>query len=274
VETYDLSDVFKRVRGVDKNSDKFRDKKEALQKYSDWSKVPEEVFIKIVKLGTVIDDIIEENRLDAIAIRCWIELQEQLGISPCVLLSALNNEYKVAACEVDVGNAVAMYALQQASGEVSACLDWNNNYKDDENKCILFHCGPVPQAMMREKGVVTDHLILANVVGPGKSYGPNQGRIKSGPFTFSSTSTTNGRLRFYVGQGAFTDDSIPENFFGCAGVAEIPNLQNVLLYIGNNGHRHHASVTPTHISKPLVEALTKYRGFEVAEPQKERGKER
>lgn len=224
-----------------------------------------EAFSNISKLGVVIDDIIEENKLDAIALRCWIELQEQLGISPCVLLSALNNEHKVAACEVDVGNAVAMYALQQASGEVTACLDWNNNYKDEENKCI--HCGPVPQAMMREKGVITDHLILANAVGHGRSYGSNQGRIKSGPFTFSSMVTADGQLRFYVGQGAFTEDPIPENFFGCARVAEILNLQDVLLHAGSNGYRHHTSVTPSHVSEPLVEALIKYRGFEVAEPQ-------
>lgn len=268
METYDLSDIFKRVREIDESGDKYKLKSEALKKYSKWDGIPQEALSNIVKLGVVIDEVIEENKLDAIAIRCWIELQEQLGISPCVLLSFLNNEYRVAACEVDIGNTVSMYALQQASGEVVACLDWNNNYKDDENKCILFHCGPVPQAMMREKGMVTDHLIIANALGPGRAYGPNQGRIKSGPFTFASMLTQDGRLKFYIGEGTFTDDPIPENFFGCAGVVEISNLQDVLLHVGNNGYRHHVSVTPLHVSKVVVEALTKYKGFEVAEPQK------
>ncbi len=270
LETYDLSDMFRRVKELNESSNKYKAKSKTLKGYANWGKVPQDAFSTITKLGVVIDDLIEENKLDAIAIRCWIELQEQFGISPCVILSLLNNEYKVAACEVDVGNAITMYALQQASGEVATCLDWNNNYKDDRNKCILFHCGPVPQAMMREKGVVTDHLILANAVGPGRSYGPNQGRIKAGPITFSSMLTASGKLEFYVGEGRFTDDPIPEEFFGCAGVAEIPDLQDVLLHVGNNGYRHHCGVTPSHIAGPLVEALTKYRGFEVAEPQKKR----
>lgn len=269
METYDLSDVFKRMREVKENGSKYKLKSKILKSYSDWGKVPETPLSNITKLGVVIDNIIKENKLDAIALRCWIELQQQFNISPCVLLSLLNNEYKAAACEVDIGNAVAMYALQQASGEVAACLDWNNNYGDDENKCILFHCGPVPQAMMKKKGIITDHLILANAVGEGNGFGCNIGRIKASPFTFSSMLTVDGQPKFYIGEGEFTDDPIPENFFGCAGVAEIPNLQNVLLHVGSNGYRHHTSVTPLHVSKPVIEALTKYRGFEVAEPQKE-----
>lgn len=268
METYDLSDIFCRMEQVDEKNKKYKDKKEILKNYSSWSGVPEESFIKITKLGVVLDGLIKENKLDAIALRCWVEMQQQLGISPCVVLSLLNNEFIPAACEVDVGNAVAMYALGKASGEVTTCLDWNNNYGDEESKCILFHCGPVPQAMMRAKGKITDHAILANAVGSGKAYGPNQGRIKAGPFTFSSMLTADGKLKFYAGEGQFTNDPIPEEFFGCAGVAEIPKLQDVLMHIGNAGHRHHVSITPSRVSAPFAEALTKYLGFEVSQPQK------
>ena len=45
------------------------------------------------------------------------------------------------ACEVDVTGALTMYAMQLASGSPSALVDWNNNYGDDEDKCVLFHCG-------------------------------------------------------------------------------------------------------------------------------------
>ena len=43
--------------------------------------------------------------------------------------------------------------------------------------------------------------------------------------TFGSMLTRDGRLEFYLGEGRFTDDPIPDDFFGCAGVAEIPGLQ-------------------------------------------------
>lgn len=45
-----------------------------------------------------------------------------------------------------------------------------------------------------------------------------------------------GRLRFYLGQGRFAEDKIPANFFGCAGVAEIERLQDVLLHARHNGY--------------------------------------
>jgi len=267
METFDLLDVVGRMQAIDASSADYRSKAEVLRAYADFSGVPEDSFDNLVRLGVVLDALVEELRLDAIAIRCWIEMQQQLKISPCVLLSEMNNRGIPAACEVDVGNAVSMYALSKASGDTAACLDWNNNYGEDDDKCILFHCGPVPQAMMTDKGTVTGHAILENAVGPGCSYGCNVGRIKPMPFTFASMMTDAGRLKFYLGQGEFTSDEIPREFFGCAGVAHIPMLQDVLLHVGRNGHRHHVSATPGHVAAPVREALGYYLGFEVDSPQ-------
>ena len=240
---------------------------ESLADYANFDRVPGEALDKIVRLGIAIDQIIEETNLDAIALRCWQEMQLQLGISPCVLLSELNNRGIIASCEVDVGNAVAMRALSAASGNVAACLDWNNNYGDDPDKCILFHCGPVPQDMMVDRGVVTGHAILDNVEAIKSSWGCNTGRIKPTEFTFSSMMTEEGGLKFYVGQGGFTGDPIPADYFGCGGVAQIDGLQDVLLHVGREGHRHHVGVTPGHVARPLIEALGYYLGFDIRVPQ-------
>lgn len=269
METFDLSDVFVRMESVSESSDAYKAKADTLKAYADFDNAPADKFARLVKLGVIIDEIIEEASLDAVAIRCWVEMQRHLGISPCVLLSELNDRGIAAACEVDVGNAIAMHALSCASGNVAACLDWNNNYGDAEDKCILFHCGPVPQSMMTAKGTVTDHAILNNAPGIKSSYGCNVGRIKPTPFTFSSMLTRDGDLHFYVGEGEFTDDPIPEEFFGCAGVAQIDDLQDVLLSIGMDGHRHHTSVTPDLVGAPLCEALEYYLGFDVSVPQEE-----
>ncbi len=75
--------------------------------------------------------------------------------------------------------------------------------------------------------------------------------------------TEDGKLKFYLGQGRFTADPIPADFFGCAGVAEIESLQDKLQTIGYAGHRHHVSVTPGHHRAAVAEALAKYLGFEV-----------
>ena len=263
-ETLDLSDIFARVRAIKSGSVKVKRKAEILKRSSSWKGVPRAAFEQLAKLGVVLDEVIKEYQMSALAFRCWMEIQQQLGISPCVLLGLLNERRIAAACEVDVCNAVAMRALSLASGEAPACLDLNNNYADEENKCILFHCGPVPPSMMTNKGRITDHSILMTALGEGCGYGCRQGRIAPTPFTYGSIKTEDGRICMYLGEGRFTDDPIAADFFGCPGVAEIPGLQDKLQVIGYLGYRHHISVTPGHIVEPMYEALEKYLGYEVA----------
>jgi len=267
METYDLSDVFKRMEGVGKGEEAYVSTAERLKAYSDCSGLPAEAFDKLVRLSVVLHGMVEEFGLDAIALRCWVEMQQQLGISPCLILSEMNDRGIPAACEVDVGNAVCMFALSRASGNAPACLDWNNNYGEEEDKCILFHCGSAPRSLMTGTGRVVDHAILANAAGPGCGWGCYVGRLAPGPITFASMTTEAGRLKFYLGEGRFTEDPIPEDFFGCAGVAEIPGLQRVLLHVGLEGHRHHTSITRGHVMGPVREALERYLGCEVAAPQ-------
>ena len=86
-------------------------------------------------------------------------------------------------------------------------------------------------------------------------------------FTFGSLMTEDGRAKMYLGEGSFTTDPIPNNYFGVAGVAEIRNLQDVLLHIGQSGHRHHVSITPGRVETPVAHALAHYLDFEVTLPQ-------
>ena len=269
VETFDLSGVLARVQSISADGSVYKNKLEELQTYTNWDGVPDSALDKITRLGVALDELIAEYNMDAIAIRCWIELQEQLGISPCVLLGLLNNTGTIAACEVDVCNAVAMAALSYASGRPATVLDWNNNYGEEDDKCILFHCGPVPSDLMTDKGQVSDHLILVNAVGEDQSFGCVVGRISPTDLTFGSMMTDAGRVKVYLGDGRFTADEIPSNFFGAAGVAEIASLQDVLLHVGMNGYRHHVGVTTGKHVAPIQEALEKYLDFDVTIPQTE-----
>jgi hypothetical protein len=93
------------------------------------------------------------------------------------------------------------------------------------------------------------------------------GRIAPSDITFGSLLTDAGRLRIYLGEGRITSDPIPSEFFGCAGVAEIPGLQDVLLHIGRHGFRHHVGITPGRMLEPLRDALETYLDFDVSLPQ-------
>ena len=261
-ETLDLSEVFLRFKSVDTAGEAYKAKLERLKNYTCWDGVPSEAVIRMAKLGVVIDAIIAEFQMDAIAFRCWLELEKELKIAPCTLLSEINDRGIPAACEVDVCNAVMMRALGLAAQRPATCLDWNNNYGEDPDKCILFHCGPVPQSLMTAKGQVVDHPMFAKALGCGCGWGPNVGRIAASPMTYASAKTEDGKIHVYVGEGAMTADPIAKDFFGCAGVAHIPQLQNKLRIIGRAGYRHHVSMTFGQYEPALTEAFSTYLPYE------------
>ena len=264
-ETLDLSEVIRRVRDVKTSGAGFKAKADRLRRYTGWKGVPAASFEMLAKLGVVLDDLIVEYAMDAMSLRCWIELEKELRVSPCVLLSEINERGIPAACELDVCNAVAMYALRLASGRPATCLDWNNNYGDEDDKCILFHCGPVPQSLMVGKGQIVDHPMFAKAMGAGCGFGCNTGRLAPSPMTYASAKTQDGALTFYLGEGEITADPVAEDFFGCAGVARIEGLQRKLHTIGHEGYRHHVSVTVGHVAVPVREAFTRYLGYKMTD---------
>jgi L-fucose isomerase-like protein len=262
VESFDLSELIYKVQQKTDNDKKVLARKERLINYTNFNRVPDNKITTLAKISVVIDEYIEKYELNAITLRCWEEMQTVLGVAPCVLLSELNDRGIVASCEIDLCSAINMYSMQLASEQPTACLDWNNNYGNDPDKVILFHCGPVAQSLMKAKGVVTDHKMFAKA-NPGSGWGSNEGDIKAFPMTYSNCKTENGKLTFYIGEGEFTEDEIEDEFFGCGGVAKINNLQPKLIKLGRSGFRHHTAVGVGHMSKVLNEAFRYYLDYEV-----------
>ena len=64
-------------------------------------------------------------------------------------------------------------------------------------------------------------------------------------------------------EGKFTEDVIEDAFFGCGGVAEIPDLQNKLVRLAKGGFKHHTTVGVGHMKYILEEAFKTYLGYEV-----------
>ena len=263
-DTFDLSDLVYRVGKYDDKNERVQEKAMRLAGYTDCSRVPADKLITLAKVSVVLDDYIEEYELDCLTLRCWEEMQSVLGIAPCVLLSELNDRGIVASCEIDLCSAINMYSMQLASGCPTTCLDWNNNYGDDPNKVILFHCGPVAQSLMDGKGTVTDHKMFAKGC-PGCGWGSNEGRIAAFEFTYSNCKTEDGKLTFYVDEGRFTGEPIEKEFFGCGGVAEINGLQKKLIKLAKNGYRHHTAVGKGRMAQILHEAFTTYLGYDMFE---------
>lgn len=262
VESFDLSELFEFVRAKRDNDEKVTAKKSALEKYTDFTNVPEDKKLTLAKISVVIDEYIEAYHLDAIALRCWNEMETYLRVCPCVLLSELNDRGITASCEIDMCSAITMRALSLATEGPAACLDWNNNYGDDPNKVILFHCGSTAQKLMAAKGTVTSHKMF-DKGDPGSGWGTNEGRIAAFPMTFSNCKTEDGKITVYFSEGKFTDDCIEKEFFGCGGVAEIDGLQDKLIRLARGGFKHHTTVANGCVKDVLEEAFKIYLGYDV-----------
>ena len=155
-----------------------------------------------------------------------------------------------------------MHALALASETPSALLDWNNNYGEDPDKAVCFHCSNLPKHFF-ESVRMDFQEIIAGTVGKENTFGTCVGRVKAGAMSFArfSTNDRKGVISGYVGQGEFTNDSLQT--FGGAGVVRIPNLQQLLRFICERGFEHHVAANFATVAGPVYEATTKYLRWDV-----------
>jgi L-fucose isomerase-like protein len=262
VITIDLSEILGRINRMRDEDDAAQTKLRDIKNYVSTGEVPASSLLKMAKLGAVIDGWMHETQVDISAVQCWTSLEEYFGVVPCTVMSMMSNNLMSSACEVDIVGVVGMHALRLASGTPSALLDWNNNYGDDPNKAVCFHCSNLPKHFFADVRMDFQEII-AGTVGKLNTFGTCVGRVKAAPMTFARFSTDDrlGKMRGYVGGGRFTDDSLET--FGGAGVVEIPHLQDLLRMICEQGFEHHTSANLSEVPGMVHEATTKYLGWDV-----------
>ncbi|MBM4027303.1 MAG: fucose isomerase [Planctomycetes bacterium] len=262
VEPVDLYEILSKVERLADNDRKVKAKLDAIRKYTNTEAIPAAGLLKMAKFGAVVDMWIKEKQLAGTAIQCWTALEEFFGIVPCTVMSMMSQSLLPSACEVDITGLLAMYILQLASGTPSALLDWNNNYQDEPDKCVLFHCSNLPKSFFTADRMDYQEII-AGSVGKENTYGTIVGRIKASPATFCRTMTddVDGVMRAYVGEGQFTDDALET--FGGYGVMQIEELQTLLTYICRMGFEHHVAVSLSQTAAPIAEALSNYLAWDV-----------
>jgi L-fucose isomerase-like protein len=270
VDTLDLSEVFGRAARLKVDDPALKTKLDEMQAYVPAGGVPNESLKRMAKLGVVIDKWMADNNLVASALQCWTSMEEFYGVVPCTLMSMMSNTLMPSACETDIAGLVGMYALVLASGKPSAIVDWNNNYADDPDKGVIFHCSNLPKDIFVPESVTVEDVphmdyqaIIAGTVGKDNTYGTVVGRVKAAPFTYCRVSTDdlNGKIRAYLGEGELTND--PLKTFGGYGVVQIPNLQKLLRHICENGFEHHVAMNLSQVAPAVNEALIKYMGWDV-----------
>jgi L-fucose isomerase-like protein len=262
VEPIDLSEIMGRIDRLADKDAAVQGKLAEIHAYVDTGDVNESALLKMAKLGLVMDRWMKEVDVTVSAVQCWTSMEEYFGVVPCTVMSMLSNANLPSACEVDVMGTISMHALTLASTTPAALLDWNNNYGDDPDKAVCFHCSNLPLDFF-ESAKMDYQEIIAGTVGRDNTWGTVVGKVKAGPMSFARFSTDEraGVIKGYVGEGAFTKDRLKT--FGGAGVVEIPRLQQLLHHICRHGFEHHVAATFSHVADAVHEATVRYLGWDV-----------
>jgi L-fucose isomerase-like protein len=262
VTTVDLSEIIGKANKLDAQAATVKAKLAEITGYAPAPGVPPEKLVQMAKMGVVLTDWMDVNHLDATAIQCWTSVQENYGCNVCTLMSMMSEKFMPSACEVDVTGVLTMHAMQLAGCTPAALVDWNNNYADDDDKCVLFHCGNWAKSFLPDIKISTAP-ILGSILGVENTYGALDGRTPAGPLTYGriTTADAEGKIRCYVGEGELTNDELKT--FGNRAVAKVPNLQKVLRHVCEKGFEHHVVMTQSHSAEILAEAFSNYFGWEV-----------
>ncbi len=262
VEPIDLSEILGRIARMKDDDPAAQAKLAAIRSYAPTGDTPDSALMKMAKLGAVIDGWMQKTEVAISAIQCWTSLEEFFGVVPCTVMSMMSDDLLSSACEVDICGVVGMHALRLASNSPSALLDWNNNYGDDPDKAVCFHCSNLPKHFFEEMRMDFQQII-AGSVGKENTFGTYSGRVKAGAMSYARFSTNDraGTIDGYVGDGEFTRD--PLTTFGGAGVVRIPRMQELLRYICERGFEHHVAANFSTSAAAVHEAATRYLGWNV-----------
>ena len=262
VTTVDLSEILGAAERLEAADPRVEEKLAAVRRYAPAPGVPESKLRDMARLAVVLGEFMEAHALDATAIQCWTSLQGNYGCNVCTAMSMMSEQFLPSACEVDVTGALTMYAMQLAANSPAALVDWNNNYGEDPDKCVLFHCGNWAKSFLPD--IEISHApILGSTLGVENTYGALSGRTPAGSLTFGRLTTDDaaGSIRAYVGEGTLTDDRLET--FGTRAVAHVSRLEKLLRHVCLNGFEHHAVMTQSHTADVLAEAFARYLGWEV-----------
>ena len=262
VTTVDLSEILGAANKMDAQAAAVKLKLAEITGYAPAPGVPPEKLVQMAKMGVVLNDWIEANALDATAIQCWTSVQQNYGCNVCTLMSMMSEKFMPSACEVDVTGVLTMYAMQLAGSTPAALVDWNNNYANDDDRCVLFHCGNWAKSFLPDIKISTAP-ILGSILGVENTYGALDGRTPQGPLTYGRITTADpeGCIRAYVGEGELTND--PLDTFGNRAVAKVPQLQKLMRHVCAKGFEHHVVMTQSRSAEILREAFGNYFGWEV-----------
>jgi L-fucose isomerase-like protein len=169
-------------------------------------------------------DYVTENKIGAIASRCWPDFFTSFGTPVCAVLAMLNDLGVAASCEADTYGALSMYLGMQLTGQATFFGD-PVSMDETENTISFWHCGTAACSLARTDtgAVVGEHC--NRHIGPTLEFGCKPSKDAT---IFRIGRDCNGAFRFFIASGEILDK--PQQFLGTSLVIKTAGNAEKIIY--------------------------------------------
>lgn len=169
-------------------------------------KLPQESLEKYARLRKAYQDFIDENKVGAIASRCWPDFFTDYGAPVCTVLSLLNDNGISASCETDIGGVISMFI----GSELTAGPTYFGDPVAVDESCdgiVFWHCGAGATSLARKEEGPQLGVHPNRKIGPTMEFG-----LKSGEVTILRLGKDKNGFRMFVLKAEALNE--PQKFWG------------------------------------------------------------
>ena len=220
-------------------------------------KTPQKNTDDFLRLYKAYDTYVKENRIDALASRCWPDFFTDFGTPVCAVLSLLNAEGTMASCESDTYGALSMYISYVLTGK--SCFFGDPVSLNEANDAITFwHCGMGACDLARTDTGAEVGVHCNRKIGPTMEFGC---KPSDSATIFRVGRNAEGKFRFFIAEGCICN--VPKQFNGTSLMVKTDNSAEQIVYEAvKDGWEPHFVVAYERIGAEL-EMLAHMLGIEV-----------
>jgi L-fucose isomerase-like protein len=234
----------------------------ALEAQPSLGKVPSTEAKTNASTREVLSDWIDENDLDAIAMRCWPEFPTELGACPCGAMGRTATSGTPAACERDVYGAATMLILEALGSGTNYLVD-TVDLVEEEGLIRIWHCGSASTELAADPKNATQWIHCNRKLGVAGNFALKPGPVVLVRLDSDSDPANSSKLRLVMTSGESL--ATPNRFQGnTATVRTNPPARQLINGLVRNGYPHHTVVSWRDI-RPEVRTLAEHLGIPLME---------
>ena len=224
--------------------------------------VNKEEALKVAGAEVAFDTWRAEEKLDAIAVRCWPEFPTDLGACVCSALGRISDRGTVTTCERDVLGAVTMLVCEALGSDQNYLVDIVD-IDASKNLIRLWHCGSAATKLAADPENATQSIHCNRKLGVAGDFPLKTGAVTLFRIDRDVDPNNKTGLRMVVSRG----ESIPapNRFQGnTATVVTEPNAALLVNGIVTGGYPHHLVISWVDV-RPGIRRLAQMLGIPLTE---------